>query len=105
MTEISASEFDREIRSAGKCLIHFWAEWNGYDVEQKRILQELESDFDDVGFYSIEVDPEENHQICADHGVQGPPTIVTYTDGIKQDTRVGFLQRDELIALLRCEEL
>ncbi len=101
MTEITAADFDTKVLSSKKCLIHFWAVWNGYDGEQNQLLQELENEFEEVNFYTMEVDRKENHQICSDHGVQGSPTIVIYMNGIKKDTRIGLLQPDQLKEMLR----
>ncbi len=92
--------FSSKVSDARNCLIHFWATWNGVGVQQKKVIEELEAEFPSVEFYSMEVDPKENHAICLDHDVGGPPTIATYSDGIRKHTHIGLLQTNQIREIL-----
>lgn len=81
MIEISSCEFNKLVRLKADFVLHFWAQWNGYDVMQKRICKEVNAQFDTINFYEMDVDIKENWDICSRHQVFGPPTIVFYKAG------------------------
>ncbi len=90
MKEISAQEFESLIIAKKSLVLHFWAAWNGYDVEQKKYLEVLEQETE-VSLYQMNIDVKENFGLCKAHNVVGPPTIVFYKNGELLERVVGVM--------------
>lgn len=105
MKEISASDFDKLKEREDHFILHFWAKWNGWDIDHRRVLEDLEQDFTDIKFCQMEVDIPENKKICELHRVMGPPTTVMYMSGKLVKREVGILSREVLIdEWLECQQ-
>jgi thioredoxin-like negative regulator of GroEL len=86
------------IRSRPVAVVHFWADWNLYDVEMSETLAELASAFaGQVGFGSINVDREEMRNVCLGAGVLNIPALAYYRHGTHIETRIG-VESKEMIA-------
>jgi len=76
----------------------FYADWCGPCKTQDPILEELETDFEDVAFEKIDVD--ENQDVANEYQVRSIPTIVIENDDGVVERFVGVTQRDDLESAL-----
>ena len=93
MNEITPQELGTFIKNKESFILHFWAAWNTYDVFQKKILEQVANELPKTRIYKMDVDPEDNHQICLEHKVCGPPTVVFYFNGELQEYSVGVTDK------------
>ena len=103
MKEITAQEFRSLINAKSTFVLHFWADWNGYDIEQKEYFEALDNGVISIPFYQMNIDAKENIELCKAHNVMGPPTIAFYQNGKLQERVVGIMKeqhlKDKLCAL------
>jgi len=102
--EISKKEFIGLLSEGKTFILHFWAEWNGYDIEQKNTISKFRDKYPNIGFFEMDVDVKENHDICQEHEVFGPPTIVFYKNGKLINRIVGLLKESQLESELQSFE-
>ena len=92
---ISQDNFQEEVlNNKGVVVVDFFATWCGPCKMIAPILEELDSEINDVKIVKIDVD--ENGDIANKYGVQSIPTIKIFKDGAEMDTKVGFLPKDVL---------
>jgi thioredoxin-like negative regulator of GroEL len=94
MTELSDPKTYFEfISSLPVTLVHFWANWNAYDIQMKKRLEEIEPFFlINVGFGSVDVDQERMWSICKDIKIRTVPTLVFYRKGEVVEVVIGLTQ-------------
>lgn len=95
-------EFEDFTKTSPLALIHFWAEWNRYDITAKDILDEIDKEFEGkIIFASLEVDQEHLIDFVRGLGVYNIPAFAYFKNGNKLaveiglQTKEGFLQRIE----------
>lgn len=101
MREITAKEFSQLIDAETSFIVHFWAAWNQYDSDQRIILEKIQIKFQDIPIFQMNVDIQENFDICKRHNVQGPPTIVFYRSGNFVRREVGLIKEQAINEMLR----
>lgn len=102
LREISSNQFNRLITEGKTFVLHFWAEWNNYDFEQKQTIEMLRYSYPYIDFYEMNIDAESNYEICKKHKVAGPPTVVFYKNGKLQNRVVGVLSGRQIEEELHC---
>ena len=100
LTHISFEEF---VGGPKYALIHFWAAWNGYDVQMRNLIESHIPDevSQPIAFGSLEIDPAEHHEICARHKLLNVPFLAFYRDGMLIRTTTGLLTAGVLTQYLR----
>ena len=98
MHELSSIEFKDVVASKATFILHFWAEWNEYDTEQMRYINEVSKQLNRTAFYQMNIDVESNFEICKSHHVNGPPTIVFYVKGKMVKHMLGIMSVKTLLA-------
>jgi thiol-disulfide isomerase/thioredoxin len=97
ITELSnLKSYQEFIQSNKVTLIHFWASWNGTDFAMKRLLNEIESLYENnavFGFGSVDVDIGEMSDICKSVGLTNVPTLVYYKKGLFQEAVIGLYRK------------
>jgi hypothetical protein len=82
-------------------VVHFWAEWNGYDPVVDRNLQALQPAFEGRAYFcSCNMDPRENWELCRSCDVLNIPTLACFVEGERRRNLVGCLEPDRLEAAL-----
>jgi thioredoxin-like negative regulator of GroEL len=92
MTPLTHSTFEAFVTTHRFAVVHFWAPWNGYDVEMKRFL-ETEAPAELRGLVAVgtmEVDPPEHVEICERHRIRNIPFLAFYRDGSLFATLTGL---------------
>lgn len=99
-TQLTHRTFSDFVSNCPFAVIHFWAEWNGYDHTMRTRLEEIKSEFPSITFAEFDIDPAQHHAICLELGVQGPPFLAIYSGGSLVETRIGMLEREDLRLLM-----
>ncbi len=94
--EITTEQFETLIFERNSFVLHFWADWNGYDVEQKKIIDSVKIKYPTIKFLDMNVDREENFDICKNHKIRELPTIVFYSQGFMIMRLDGFVDEKKL---------
>ncbi len=97
--DITEKEFDRVINVKDKLLVlDFWATWCGPCRMLAPVLQTVETEYPDVVFGKINVDEEET--LARRFGIVSIPTLVFMKNGVTVKKSVGYIDADELRALI-----
>jgi len=80
----------------------FYADWCGPCKTQDPILEELETDYEDVDFEKIDVD--QNQDVANQYQVRSLPTLVVENDEGVVERFVGVTQREQIEDALRRAE-
>ena len=100
LTHATLPEFVRIHKFA---LVHFWATWNGYDLQIRKIIEsQIPSELSQrVAFGALDTDPPEHHEICRRHKILGLPFLAFYRNGSLFRTTTGLRTADSIIENLK----
>lgn len=80
-------------------IIHCGAAWDKHDALFDADIQKIKGQFaDNIGFYALDIDEENNREFCDQHEILTVPALVCYVDGLWQGTSIGRLTEDKLVA-------
>ncbi len=97
--DITEREFEHVINVKDKLIVlDFWAAWCGPCKMLAPVLEAVESEYPDVVFGKINVDEEE--ALARRFGVVSIPTLVFMKNGAAVKKSVGYVDADELRALI-----
>ena len=77
----------------------FYADWCGPCKTQDPILEELESDYENVEFEKIDVD--ENQDVANQYSVRSLPTLVVEDEDGEVERFIGVTQREQIVSALQ----
>lgn len=98
MTEaITDAQFE-EKTSEGLSLVDFWAPWCGPCRMQSPIIDELDEEMDEVSFYKMNVDEEQ--QTASQFGIMSIPTLLIKKDGEVVEKLIGVHDKNRLTEIL-----
>lgn len=87
------------LKNEGLIVVDFFATWCGPCQMLAPVLIELDKKYgEEVLFYKVNVD--ENQDAAIRYGVSSVPTIIFFKDGEEIERQVGFLDEDELSAII-----
>ena len=99
MIELSSKNFEKEVlKSKGKFLVDFYADWCGPCRMVRPIVEELSEELKDIKFGSINVDDEE--KLSQEYGIISIPCLIIFEDGTEKDRVVGYRSKEELESFL-----
>jgi len=93
---VSQDDFEAEvIKTPGKVLVDFWAEWCSPCRMIGPVLEELAGDYPAVKFVKLNVD--EAPAVAQQFAVMNIPTILTFEGGEVQQRIVGAMPKLKLV--------
>jgi thioredoxin 1 len=99
LTDVTDENFQAEVLEAdGPVLVDFWAPWCGPCRVVHPILEEIDSERDDLKIVSINTD--ENQQTTARYEVLSIPTLILFKDGEIAKKVIGAMPKRRLEAEL-----
>ena len=97
---VSDSSFDADVlKSDQPVLVDFWAEWCGPCKMIAPVLEEVSVSYQDK-LQIAKVNVDENRTISAKFGIRGIPTLMLFKNGQLAATKVGALNKSQLVAFL-----
>lgn len=99
MIKITSDNFDKEVLQSDKpVLIDFWASWCGPCQMISPLIEEVAGEVSDVKVGKLNVD--EEPELTTQFGVMSIPTLVVMDQGKVVNQSVGFIGKDEILALI-----
>lgn len=96
---ITKENFEQEVLKADKpVLLDFWAPWCGPCRMVGPIVEEISNERDDVKVCKLNIDDE--RELSLQFGIEAIPTLIVMKNGEIANKHVGYLPKEELIALL-----
>ncbi|MBK2028565.1 thioredoxin [Francisella noatunensis] len=98
--DILDSQFESEVLNSNTpVLLDFWAPWCGPCKMLSPILEQVAEHYDDkVKVCKINID--DNEETAMKFGVRGAPTLMVFKDGESKETKVGVVQKTQLISIV-----
>jgi thioredoxin 1 len=98
--ELTAGNFDRQIKSHKPTFVDFWAVWCGPCKVMDPVVERLASRFSgSITFGKVNVD--EQPEIATRFDVQSIPTFMIFRDGAPVDAAIGAVPESNLEARIR----
>jgi thioredoxin 1 len=97
---VTDTSFDSDVlQSKTPVLVDFWAAWCGPCKALSPKLEEMSGSYTGkVKFVKVDVDA--NHQVAAQFGIRGIPTMILFKDGKMVDQLVGNQPKEVIDQLL-----
>lgn len=96
MKELNKDNFtEKVLKSKGKVLVDFNADWCGPCKMLKPILENLSKDYK---IYSVNVD--KNSELASSYDVMSIPCLLVFEDGKIKNRSIGMTSKENIIKLL-----
>ncbi len=94
---VTDDSFENDVlKASGAVLVDFWAPWCGPCKQIAPILTEIAADMGDK-ITIAKVDIDDNPNTPGKYGVRGIPTLMIFSDGNVQGTKVGAVTKGKLV--------
>ena len=92
-------KFEDLIQSPMPVLVDFFAEWCGPCKMLSPIVDEVAQEITDIKVAKVNVD--EQPELAMKYNVMSIPTLIVFQNGDAVEKSVGFVSKDEILALLK----
>ena len=98
--KVTRENFEEEVLKSEKpVLIDFYADWCGPCKMLSPIIEQIAKENDDIKVVKINIDDERD--LALDYDVMSIPTVVAIKDGKELDRIVGFVDKSEILKLIK----
>ena len=98
--KVTRENFEEEVLKSEKpVLIDFYADWCGPCKMLSPIIEQIAKENDDINVVKINIDDERD--LALDYDVMSIPTVVAIKDGKELDRIVGFVDKSEILKLIK----
>jgi thioredoxin-like negative regulator of GroEL len=95
MTNLQYEEYEDFIKSKPITVIHFRADWNGIDLEQRENLSRVDPNYAcDVRFGAVDIDDPKFRDLARALKILNIPALAYYQDGKHLETVIGLCSKD-----------
>ncbi|MDR1781589.1 MAG: thioredoxin [Bacilli bacterium] len=98
IVKLDSNNFNDEIKS-GVVLVDFYADWCGPCKMIAPYIEEVANELSDVKVGKLNVD--EAQDIAQKYNVMSIPTLIVFQDGEIKNQKMGFMTKDQIIALVK----
>jgi len=97
LIHVTDDSFENDVlKASGAVLVDFWAPWCGPCKQIAPILDEISAELGDkITIAKIDID--DNPNTPGKYGVRGIPTLMVFSDGNVQGTKVGAVTKGKLL--------
>lgn len=100
LLETNDNNFDNDVlKASGLVLVDFYAPWCGPCKAVTPLLQEIDKEIAEVKIVKLNVDV--SPTVSQTQGISGVPTLMLFKDGKVVDTKVGALNREQLMEFIK----
>jgi len=101
LIHVTDESFENDVlKASGAVLVDFWAPWCGPCKQIAPILDELATEMGDkITIAKIDID--DNPNTPGKYGVRGIPTLMIFSDGNVQGTKVGAVTKGKLVDFIQ----
>lgn len=93
---VNSEQFEKEVLKAeGLVLVDFWATWCAPCKAIAPILEDISQENKNVKI--VKVDADANQELVKKYGVRGIPTMMLFSEGQVQATKVGAINKAGLV--------
>ena len=97
---VTDTSFEADVvNSSQVVLVDFWAQWCGPCKALAPVLDEIADEYDGKVIIA-KVNIDENDQTPPKYGIRGIPTILLFSNGVVQATKMGALSKADLSAFI-----
>ncbi len=100
MLKVSDEEFKTKVLESNiPVLVDFYADWCGPCRMVTPLLEKVAPEYEGkIDFVKVDVDA--SHQVAADYGIRGIPTLMVFYKGEVISTKVGIVTEESLKQML-----
>ena len=99
VTELNEAQFNDFVKQSGIVMVDCWAPWCGPCRRMGPIVEELASDL--AGKVAIaKLNTDENQGVAMNFGINAIPTLLSFKDGVQQESLVGLRPKEDIIAYI-----
>ena len=100
IVHISDESFEEEVLQSEKAvLIDYWAEWCGPCKMIAPVLDEIAAEYSER-LKVVKLNIDDNPQTPPKYGIRGIPTLMVFTNGVVEATKVGAVSKAQLAAFI-----
>lgn len=101
MVNVDANNFDEEVlKSNCPVVVDFWAEWCGPCKALAPVLEDVAKELGPKAKV-VKVNVDDNHELSAQYGIRGIPTMIFFQGGVAKKTLVGNQPKHEIVQSLK----